>query len=116
DFDQLPRRPWCYWAESLEYRLFRDHPSLGTRFPIDMGLKTSDNVRFVRYWWEVGLDRIGRGKWFPYAKGGSGARYAARVTHVVNWADDGAEIKAFLAERYPYLAGRSAWCTHDESL
>src|SRR5256885_5797345 len=59
--------------------LFRSKPR--------QGLATADNFRFLRYWWEVGTNRIGFGctdaqsaqatnkRWFPYMKGGSFRRW-----------------------------------------
>ena len=94
---------------------------------MDMGLKTSANLRFVRFWWEVGSERIGtassRGeaaalldkKWFWYAKGDKGVG-VARLRSVVNWHADGAELKANLIQKYPYLKGKVEWCTHNEDL
>jgi hypothetical protein len=92
-----------------------------------MGLKTSNNVRFVRWWWEIGKPGIGsclsreeaaesEMKWFPYAKGDSGLSYASLVQNVVNWSNDGLEIKEFLVQQYPYLNGNPQWCTHNEDL
>lgn len=124
---RLPRKPWCYWVTEEVQRLFSEHPTISQLYPIDMGLKTSDNFRFVRWWWEVGIHRIGNAisreqaedsgkKWFMYAKGASSQRYASSVDNVVNWARDGKEIKSFLVEHYPYLKGNTEWCTHNENL
>ena len=126
DFDRVPRSPWVYWATEKEANAFSHHQSLAQKFPIDMGLKTSGNARFVRFWWEIGkgniemsdspaLCRSSTRKWFRYAKGGKGGA-ATDIRNVVNWQFNGSEIKSYLLARYPYLNGNVAWCTHDESL
>lgn len=107
--------------------MFSENANLSSLFDIDMGLKTSKNFRFVRWWWEIGKSNIGSAgsceeakssgrKWFLYAKGGKSAPYSSDVNHVVNWKNDGAELKVFLMEQYPYLNGRTEWCTHNEDL
>jgi type I restriction-modification system DNA methylase subunit len=127
NFKKIKRAPWCYWAGEFEYNIFSENPSLSTLFDIDMGLKTSKNFRFVRWWWEVGSKQISFAlsreeakasgqKWFRYAKGGKTVQYSSDVNHAVNWKNDGAEIKAFLTKQYPYLDGKVEWCTHNEDL
>ena len=127
DFDCLPRKPWCYWTTTFEYQMFANCENLSKLFDIDMGLKTSNNFRFVRWWWEIGKGIIASvesleeakssaKKWFPYAKGGKNIPYSSDVNHVVNWQNDGMELKAFLVGQYPYLNGKTEWCTHNVDL
>ncbi|HXG24560.1 MAG TPA: N-6 DNA methylase, partial [Chthonomonadales bacterium] len=61
DFDALPGAPWVYWMTPGIRRLFADLPTLSSLAPPRQGLATTDNRRFVRYWWEVGKDRIAFG-------------------------------------------------------
>lgn len=63
---------------------------------VAQGLATSSNERFVRHWWEV-IDKKAnpiREKWFTYSKGGPYCKWYGNNWAVVNWANDGAEIKA----------------------
>ncbi len=127
DFDEIPGRPWAYWTDDAERTLFRVAPKLSTLYSIDSGLKTSGNKRFCRLHWEVLSSTIAMAatasecrssprKWFHYAKGGVGERNLSSVYHVVNWQDNGRELKRFLLDKYPYLKGNTAWCTHNEAL
>lgn len=80
-----------------------------------VGLRTGNNNRFMRQWWEVSLKRLSfdcdslqaaaasGAKWFPYNKGGAFRRWYGNHEFVVNWENDGKEIEEGLAERYPYL-------------
>ncbi|MCU1089795.1 type II restriction endonuclease subunit M [Stenotrophomonas maltophilia] len=45
--------------------------------------------------------------WFGFAKGGAFSRFYADVYLLANWGDDGAEIKAGICRRYPYLNGNA---------
>ncbi len=115
DFRAIPAAPWVYWIPEGIRRLFRDLPKLGDVAEPVVGLRTSDNFRFLRYWWEVGLARIafdcrdraearatGR-RWFPYMKGGAYRKWYGNQEYVVNWQDDGTEISEAIMQAYPYL-------------
>ena len=60
-----------YWISPKIRRAFKELPRLGEIAPPRQGLATTDNARFVRYWWEIEApDFSGAEKWKPYAKGG----------------------------------------------
>jgi len=116
DFDHLPGRPWVFWITPRVRGLFDHLPRLREIARPTVGLQTSDNFRFLRFWWEVFFrddpddavaanrciafgcrDRAaalatGR-KWFPHIKGGDFRRWYGNQEYVVNWANDGAEIR-----------------------
>ncbi|MEG6570191.1 BREX-1 system adenine-specific DNA-methyltransferase PglX [Thermoanaerobacterium thermosaccharolyticum] len=74
---------------------------------MNKGLATADNNRFLRLWHEVDINKIGFGfksryeakksglKWFPYNKGGSYRKWYGNNEYVVNWYDDGYEIRNY---------------------
>src|SRR5690606_18483972 len=66
------------------------------------GLATAEDFRFVRTWWE----EPGHG-WHGFAKGGAFSSYYADVYLMTNWDKDGAEVKARICRRYPYLNGNA---------
>lgn len=80
---------------------------------VRQGLATTDNNRFVRYWWDVDSDDIGK-RWFPYAKGAGIRRWHNPIRHLVNWQNEGQEIKEAVTSAYPYLNGKSAWVVKNE--
>lgn len=106
-FDAIPGAPWVYWLPESLHRLFETLPRLGEVAQPRQGLATADNFRFLRYWWEVGRGRIGFGcrdraqarasgkRWFPYMKGGAYRKWYGNQEYVVNWQDDGREMRAF---------------------
>lgn len=126
-FKAIPGEPWVYWISNTVMRLFDDNMGTLDQFPIDMGLKTSGNTRFVRWWWEIAprtrFDVSDRANaiasdvtWFPYAKGAAKQPWSSKVWNCVNWRNDGQELKSHLLGKYPYLKGNTAWCTHNEDL
>lgn len=62
------------------------------------GLQSDHHFRFLRLWWETPPG--GGTRWVPFAKGGEYQPFADDLHLVVNWADDGAEMKAFVASKY----------------
>ena len=76
------------------------------------GLKTLDNSYFLKNWYEVGIDKIGFGvksleeakesgcKWFPINHGGEYHKYYGNNCIVVNWENDGEEMKRLAVEKY----------------
>ncbi len=54
----------------------------------------------IRYWWEVGVDNVcnkpdSNGKWYPYVKGGAFNKWYGNNWTVINWEDNGHEIRDF---------------------
>jgi hypothetical protein len=107
----MPRGAWMYWISAQCRRAFSEFPKLGDIAQPRQGLATTDNMRFVRYWWEVEAPGFSppRQKWLPYAKGGRFRRWHEAARHRVNWEDDGREIKQEIIDRYPYLNGQWQW-------
>jgi hypothetical protein len=107
DFAAIPGRPWVYWLTPSLRQIFVDFAKLEDIAQPRVGLQTEKNPRFLRCWWEVGTRQVGRGcadageagttgkRWFPYMKGGDFRRWFGNQVHVVNWKDDGAEVRAF---------------------
>jgi hypothetical protein len=109
------RLAWVYWLSPAMRKVFAALPKLRDIAEPRQGLATTDNARFVRYWWEVEPTRADAARrasadtWFPYVKSGRFRRWFEPPRHRVNWADNGREIKQSIVERYPYLNGRWEW-------
>lgn len=114
NFDAMPGSPWVYWIIPSLLFAFRQFENLGTIVVGKHGLSTCNTFRYVRFWWEVGVDRVRRdvkdvkktsdeGKWFPFMKGGSHKKWYGNQEFVVNWEKNGIEIKADVKHKFPYL-------------
>lgn len=110
-FDKIPGSPIAYWAPQALINDFEKGKPLGQLVDAKQGLATADNKRFLRYWYEVDFNNIffdahntneakqsGK-KWFPYNKGGSYRKWYGNYDYVVNWQNDGYEIKHFTDSR-----------------
>ena len=110
-FHKIPGSPIAYWVTDTFRGLFVRGTPLGELVDARQGLATANNDRFLRRWWEVDLRRCGFGvksrdeafrsgkKWFPHNKGGPFRKWYGNHEYVVNWEDDGREIRAFGTEQ-----------------
>ena len=115
DFAAIPGSPIVYWLSEKMRAAFKVGKPMGELVDLLVGLRTGDNSRFMRQWWEVSQDRTLLGcesladaaasgaRWFPYNKGGAFRKWYGNQEHVINWEHDGREVEEGLAERYPYM-------------
>lgn len=105
EFMKLPSSPVAYWVSDSIRNAFGESKPLLDTLQTRLGMSTAGNHRFLRCWHEVSLANIGfqigslagalrSGKrWFPYQKGGAFRKWYGNGEYVVNWFDDGREIK-----------------------
>ena len=105
DFKKIPGSPVAYWAAEAVLELFSKMPSLADLCKPVVGLQTGDNDSFIRRWTEVSYSAIyyratsrikataSKLTWFPYTKGGSFRKWFGNNENVVNWGDDGVDIR-----------------------
>ena len=110
EFKKIPGSPIAYWAGEQTASVFERNVSLGDLIEMRKGLATSDNNRFIREWHEVNMDKIGfnyasreeamksKKRWFPLNKGGSFRKWYGNQENVINWENDGYEIRNFYDE------------------
>ncbi len=105
NFSKIPGSPVAYWVSEAFFDTFSAGKLLGTLADSKQGLATADNNRFLRQWYEVAHKRINfvardtedakcsGYKWFPYNKGGEFRKWYGNNDCIVNWEDDGYEIR-----------------------
>lgn len=105
----------AYYLSDKFFEVFSSNKTLSDAGVARQGLTTSDNNKFVRYWHEVDLKKINynchscaetvniRFKWFPYIKGGTFRRWYPNKEFVVNYTNNGIDIKTSVMKKYPYL-------------
>lgn len=92
-FKELPGTPFAYWVGAGVRAAFRRFPTVeGDGRAVRQGLATADDFRFLRAHWEIDPKQRGN-TWFPFAKGGELSPFYAELHLVVNWRDDGREIR-----------------------
>ena len=95
DFAALPGTPFAYWVPHQLAELLRHTARVGDQYEICPGMTTRDNDRFLRSPLEVPACSIGK-YWRWFAKGGSYSPYSFNTDLVINYHDDGKELKAWI--------------------
>lgn len=108
DFRKVPGSPVSFWVSPKQRSLYETGHVLARYGSAKKGMDTGNHDRFLRRWSELSRSDIsdcsrsdldvdpsaGRRIWVPYNKGGAARRWYGNRDFVVNWADDGADIKA----------------------
>lgn len=104
-YKHIPGSIIAYWLSSKLLAAFKNGRPLSPVANPCVGLQTGDNGRFVRLWYEVCYEKIGLHirskdeakasgkKWFPYNKGGEFRKWYGNNDFIVNWQNDGFEIR-----------------------
>ena len=107
NFSKIPGSPVAYWVSENFVRAFEQGTSLGKLADSKQGIATADNNRFLREWFEVAINNIeldchsheeskkSLKKWYPYNKGGEFRKWYGNNDFVVNWKNDGVELREF---------------------
>lgn len=103
-FSKIPGNPLAYWASENFINAYT-HKLLSSYGDARSGLQTGDNELFLRLWFEVKHSKIAFNmktkdqyintglKWTPQIKGGSFRKWYGNFDYLVNWENDGSEIR-----------------------
>lgn len=100
NFSKIPGAPVAYWVSEHFIDAFIKGILLGKISQISEGIKTGNNERFLRIWYEVDKNKFSFGKsntnykWYPHHKGGDFRKWYGNKEWIVNWENDGKEIKS----------------------
>lgn len=124
---KIPGKPIAYWISKKLLDLF-EKDSISTQSKACVGMRTGDNERFLRVWFEVSQKTSkynavsakeiveNKVKWVPYNKGGEYRKWYGNQEYVVNWENDGNEIKENTRKVYPELGDNLSWKISNEPL
>ena len=105
EFEKIPGSPVGYWVSENTLKNFVEFKPLSEYALGRVGLITGDSNRFIKNWNEVNFNKIGFNiksneesiasgkKWFPIHNGGTLRKWYGNLTSVVNWENDGDEMK-----------------------
>ena len=110
NFSKIPGSPVAYWVSKAFQNSFTNK-TIGEVAKPRQGLATGCNDIFIRFWYEVSPQKVEyhahsvqetedtAKKWFPYNKGGEFRRWYGNNDYVVNWENNGFEIRHFVDEK-----------------
>lgn len=98
NFSKIPGSPIAYWVSERGMQILAQQDTIGKKYDSGSGLSTADNERFLRFIWEVERNKIASSvndhkKWYLFQKGGEYRKWYGNLMYVVNWYNDGEEIK-----------------------
>lgn len=111
NFLEYPNYIFAFWLSKQERKILEESKTLGDVINIKQGLATGNNNKFLRDWYEVEFSKIGFGylsseeflasgkKYAPYNKGGDYRKWYGNCQSIVNWENDGFEIKYFTDDK-----------------
>jgi len=111
-FTDIPGSPMIYWWPEEFRQAYLKAKKLGEVGELRVGLQTGNNDRYVKNSWEIASGNIATerfkhdSQWVPYVKGAAGQRWIEPVNEVVNWKNDGKEIKNYFPNGVTRLASR----------
>lgn len=111
NFQKIPGMPIAYWASDSIIKDFETGTLMEEMLDVKQGLATANNKKFLRMWYEVyegkckfdsknAEDLIeSKKKWIPYNKGGQRRQWYGNYDYLVNWENDGFEIRNFVDDK-----------------
>lgn len=85
EFKNIPGSPMAFWLTEATRECF-NKAKLADRFVSDGYVKTGDNGKFVRMWWEICKSEISiKGSWRKHPKGGVFKKWYGNLDSVVKW-------------------------------
>ena len=106
-FKKIPGNTIAFWASENFVNLFLNIKKLEEYALPKSGISTGDNNKFLRHWQEVEISNVRfdcksmedsenySEKWFPYNKGGAYRKWYGNNELVINWKDNGKEVRDF---------------------
>ena len=105
NFSKIPGSPVAYWVSARQFLCF-ERKELSCNTKCCKGLDSGENVRFLRLWFEVSINRVDfqskTGEniyWCPHNKGGGFRRWYGNLEYILWWKDNGNDIKRHPASR-----------------
>ena len=114
-FDVIKEKPLIYWWDEAFLKRYAETPKLYEKMDSRLGIRTSDNNRFLRKPWEVSSESIYKRmtiqqgdfppcyEWVPYVKGAKGKRWFEPLQDVILWNNNSLELSNTLLLRYNAL-------------
>ena len=126
NFSKIPGSPVAYWVSEAFSDIFGFSTVADYGFA-GIGMRTGDNNLFLRLWYEISKNNMAiachnkeeqvavNKRWIPYNKGGDFRKWYGNNEYVVNWFNDGEEIKENTRKVYPSLGDNLGWKISNES-
>lgn len=122
NYSSIPGSPISYYLPDNIYEIFKKSTPLKEIDTPVIGVASHDDSYFLKRWFEVNFNKISFNstetfqeplKWFPYNKGGSFRKWYGNNEFVINFENDGEELKNFknaqIKNRNKYFIRGMTW-------
>ena len=99
NFAKIPGAPVAYWVSDKLINIFQNSHMLADYTLPKVGLQSGNTDLFIRLWYEVSLMNTAiyefddTKKWYPLIKGGTFRKWYGNNFNIINWENNGSEIK-----------------------
>lgn len=126
-YRKIEGSPVSYWISKRILKLF-EMEHIDSHSKACIGMRTGNNDRYLRLWFEVCSNKCffkarsaddvikSKLKWVPYNKGGEFRKWYGNQDYMVNWQNNGFEIKENTRKVYPQLGENLGWKISNETL
>ncbi|WP_373190555.1 BREX-1 system adenine-specific DNA-methyltransferase PglX [Halomonas sp.] len=105
DFNNESGSQFSYWKSGEVRSSEKNNKKLkDLGVSVKVGLQTGNDFRFLRCWWEMPKKKAG---WFFHAKGGSNEPFVSDIHLLVNWEEDGREVRSYPSVRLNMFSKKS---------
>lgn len=94
NFSKIPGSPVAYWVSEAFVKTFEDGIKLNEIAPARKGMFTGNNNLWLKMWYEISYTKF-LYQFKPYNKGGEYRKWYGNHEYVVNWGENGLDIKSF---------------------
>lgn len=99
NYKRITGNPIAYWVSENFFRLFNSSKIFDFAI-VQEGLKTGDNNRFIRLWYEIDVNKSNVSnytgtKWIYHTKGGEFRRWEGNRIEVLNYESNGKELSEY---------------------
>lgn len=102
NFKSIPGSPIAYWVSDRIIHCF-ENDKISKHGDAIEGIKTGDNDSYLRFWFEVCKENeslldsksLSNKKWIFTTKGGEFRRWYGNIEYVMEWENNGANLKRF---------------------
>ena len=96
NFSKIPGAPVAYWLSNQFYNIFSEFPRMCEHGKAVEGIKTGENEKYLRYWFELIRDRVmlsptenSDSRWRAITKGGPYRKWYGNLEYVSAWGQRG---------------------------
>ncbi len=97
EFEKIPGSNIGYWLSERMINMF-NNKMLNNYASPKKGLVTTNDIRFIREWYELSK-KLKNKKWFFVNKGGGSRKWYGFKSFMLNWENDGEELKYYITEK-----------------